>query len=130
MLHLYFLSVGPVLDPVGTGCRSPPVACGSRLSIDLAWGLWVDKLQWLSFAAPVAFVPVAVVRSTPVAVVPGAPVAVVPVAPVAVDRLQWLSFDLLQWLSFDRLRWLLFQWLHQTEVKYKKQAPQNLRLWE
>jgi len=79
MLHLYFLSVGPVLDPVVTGCCSPPVAvvrgssgCRSRFQ-------WLSfAAQWLSFVAP----PEAV---GPVAVVPGAPV-------LAFDRLscQWL----------------------------------------
>ena len=97
MLHLYFLSVGPVLDPVGTGCCSPR-----------SWLLWLsfDRLRWLSFQwlGDCWFSGSRSCRSW--------------LLRLSLQRLggcyssgsrscrSWLL-----WLSFDRLRWLLFLWL-------------------
>jgi len=101
MLHLYFLSVGPVLDPVVTGCCSSPPSWLLWLSFDrLRWmafqwlgGCWSSGsrscgrswLLWLSFdrlKGCRSRGSVAVVQTTPVAVVPVAPVAVVRSTPV------------------------------------------------
>ena len=92
MLHLYFLSVGPVLDPVVTGCCYPPVAVvlGSVAGVrgSGAAPLWILWRQ--DDLSP-----------------PAAPA--VSVASYS-RRLQYLL--LLRWLLFDRLRWLvLLQWL-------------------
>jgi len=137
MLHLYFLSVGPVLDPVVSGCCSPPVAvvrgssgCRSRLSgcrsINSSGGCRlitpvavvqstppvavVQSLWWLLFQWPVA-----VVRSTPL-------VAVVRCSIDSGCRSSPSSaVDRLQWLSFDRLR-LSFRWLRGVDRLQKRRS--------
>jgi len=91
MLHLYFLSVGPVLDPVVTVCCSPPVAVvrGSVAGVRGAAPLWILWRQ--DDLSPPAAPAVSVAYSR---------------------RLQYLL--LLRWLLFDRLdrlQWLSFQWL-------------------
>jgi len=108
MLHLYFLSVGPVLDPVVTGCCSSPPSWLLWLSFDrlrsnglvvgpvapgavVVRGSWLwlsfDRLQGCRSRGSVA-----VVQMTPVAVVPVAPV-------VSIDSRGWRLIT--RWLSFD-----------------------------